>query len=69
MEWLDIIPDSVDMNLSTFCQIVEDTEAWSAAAMESQREGRDVATEQQLPMFQVRGLGCGWKQRTSLSLC
>ena len=44
MEWLDIIPDSVDINLSTFCQIVEDTEAWSAAAMESQREGRDVAT-------------------------
>ena len=30
MRWLDSITDSVDMNLSTFWEIVEDREAWYA---------------------------------------
>ena len=31
MRWLDDIIDSMDMNLSTLQEMVEDTEAWSAA--------------------------------------
>ena len=31
MRWLDSIVDSMDMNLSKLCKIVEDREAWHAA--------------------------------------
>ena len=30
MKWLDSITDSVDMNLSKLCKIVEDRGAWGA---------------------------------------
>ena len=31
MKWLDIITDSVDMNLSKFWETVKDREVWSVA--------------------------------------
>ena len=31
MRWLDSIVDSMDMNLSKLCKIVEDREAWHTA--------------------------------------
>ena len=37
------------MNLSQLPEIVKDREAWSAAAMELQRAGHDLVTEQQQP--------------------
>ena len=43
MRGLDSITDSTDMSLSKFQEIVEDREAWSAAA----RVGHDLATEQE----------------------
>ena len=47
MTWLDGITDSVDMNLSKLQEMVQDREAWRAAIHRSQRDGRDLATEQQ----------------------
>ena len=31
MRWLDSITDSMDMNLSKFCEVVKGREAWYAA--------------------------------------
>ena len=41
------IPDSVDMSLSKFREMVKDKEAWMLQSMGSQRVGHDLATEQQ----------------------
>ena len=45
MRWLESITDSVNMNLSKLQEIMRDREAWGA--MESQRVGHDLTTEQQ----------------------
>ena len=47
MRWLDIITDSMDMNLSNLWEILKDREALRGAVMRSQRVGHDLATEQQ----------------------
>ena len=41
------IPDSVDMSLSKFREMVKDKEACMLQSMGSQRVGHDLATEQQ----------------------
>ena len=34
IRWLDSITDSMDINLSKLCEIVEDREAWLVAVLE-----------------------------------
>ena len=46
MRWLDIITDSMDMNLSKLCKIVEDRGAWSVAVHEVTRVRCNLATQQ-----------------------
>ena len=41
MRWLDSITDSMDMNLSKFWEIVEDTGAWQATVAKSQTQLSD----------------------------
>ena len=48
MRWLGSIPDSMDMNLSKLCEIVEDREAWRAAVHVVSKSRLDLATEKPL---------------------
>ena len=47
MTRLDCIPDSMDMNLSKFWEILEDRGAWCAAVPGVSKSPDDLATEQQ----------------------
>ena len=44
MRWLDVITDSMNMNLSKLREIVKDREAWRAAVC----GGHDLVTEQKV---------------------
>ena len=47
MRWIDNITDSMDMNLSKLCEIVEDREAWQGTVLgvtESRTQLRDQTT-------------------------
>ena len=45
MRGLDGITESLDMNLSKFWEMVEDSGAWRAAVMGSHKVGHDLVTE------------------------
>ena len=49
MRWLDSTTDSVDMNLNTLWELVEDRGAWHAAVHGGHKElhTRDLVTKQQ----------------------
>ena len=46
MKWLDCITNSMDMNLSKFCQIVEDRGTWHPLVHGVVESWQDLATEQ-----------------------
>ena len=47
MRWLDIITNSMDMNLSKFWEIVEDRGSWYDAVYEAAKNQTRRVTEQQ----------------------
>ena len=53
MRWLDSIPDSMEINLRKFQEIVEDREAWYAVVHVVQRGRHDLVTEQQQIDFEI----------------
>ena len=55
MRWLDIVPDSVDMNLSTLWEIVEDREAWRAAVHAVAKSHNLLTEQQQFFLYDLSG--------------
>ena len=47
LRWLDVITDSIDMNLSKLWETVKDRVAWCAVVQRSQRVGHNSTSKQQ----------------------
>ena len=60
MRWLDGIPDSTDMNLSKFREIVKDRGIYCAAVHGVTKSQTDLATEQQ---HQQRSTEASWNSQ------